>query len=121
MRSLRAITLALMLVAWAAGTAAACLLPSTQLSEEEKACCREMAPQCGEEMQASHSCCTESVKHNQSPLASRGDELRPELTIARLAVDERSSSPLGALIPIGWLTSPSPPGPAPGATSILRI
>lgn len=121
MRYLRAITFGVMLIAWGSGSAAACLLPDSQLTEEEKACCREMASQCGEEMQASHSCCTKSVKHDQSPLTSRGHDLRPELAIARLAADEEGSSPLGAVIPIGWLTSPSPPGPAPGATTILRI
>lgn len=121
MRYLRAITLALMLVAWASGTAAACLLPGAQLSEEEKACCREMPPQCGEQMQASHSCCTKSVNHDQSPLASRGDELRPELAVAQLGFHEGSWSLPAALIAAGSLTSPSPPGPAPGSSSILRI
>ena len=121
MRTLRAITVLVMLFAWAAGTAAACLLPGGQLSEEEKACCREMAPSCGEQMQASHSCCTKSVKTDRSLLAARSDDLNPNLTAARLALEEGSVSPLGAAIPIGSLASHSPPGPAPGAITILRI
>lgn len=121
MRYLRAITLALMLAAWAAGTAAACLLPVSQQTEEEKACCREMASQCGEQMQASHSCCTKSVKHDQSSLAARGHELRPELAAVPLVTDEGSPGPIGAMTSLGSFTSPSPPGPAPGAITVLRI
>ncbi|MGH9493122.1 MAG: hypothetical protein ACRD2K_06445 [Terriglobales bacterium] len=121
MRLLRAITVGVMLVAWATGAVAACLAPDSQLSEEEKACCREMAPSCGEEMQASHSCCTKSVQQVSSLLASRHDGLNPDLTSARLALEEGSVSPLGATIPIGLLASHSPPGSAPGATTILRI
>lgn len=121
MRSLRAIPLALVLAAWAAGTAAACLLPGAQLSEEEKACCREMAPQCGEKMQASHSCCAKSANDDQSSLASRSPGLHPELGVALLASHEGSWSLSGALIPSGAFTSPSPPGLAAGANTILRI
>jgi hypothetical protein len=121
MRCLRAITFGVMLIAWGSGPAAACLLPDSQLTEEEKACCREMAPQCGEEMQASHSCCMKSVKHDQSPLASRGHDLRPELVVAQLRSHEGSWGLPGTLIPTGSFASPSPPGPAPGATTILRI
>ncbi len=121
MRYLRAITLALMLAAWAASTAAACLLPGSQLTEEEKACCRDMAPQCGKEMQVSHSCCPESVTRDQSSLASRSHDLHPDLAVAQLGSREGSWGLPGALIPADSFTSPSPPGPAPGATTILRI
>ena len=121
MRYLRTITIVLMLVAWAASPAVACLLPGPQLTEEKNACCRDMAPRCGEQMQASHSCCTKSVKQDNSLLASRHDGLNPDLTFIRLTFEDASSSPLGAAIPLGVFASHSPPGPAPGATSILRI
>ena len=121
MRYLRAITVGVMLIAWAAGAVAACLLPGSQLSEEEKACCREMAPSCGEKMQASHSCCTKSVRQEGSLLVSRHDGPNPDLIAARLALAEGSMSPLAAAVPIGLLAGHSPPGPAPGATTILRI
>ena len=121
MRLLRAITVGIMLVAWAGGAVAACLLPGSQLTDEEKACRREMAPGCWEQIQASHSCCTKSVKTDRPLLAARSDDLNPDLTTARLALEEGSVSPLGAAIPIGSLASHSPPGPAPGATTILRI
>ena len=121
MRYLRAITVVLTLVAWAASPAVACLLPGSQLTEEGKACCREMTPKCGEEMQASHSCCTKSVKKDNSLLASRAHDLNPDLTFARLTLEDTSLSPFGAAIPLGVFAGPSPPGPAPGATTILRI
>src|SRR5579871_137374 len=36
----------------------ACVLPASSLSAEERACCREMAGNCGEmDMPSSHSCC----------------------------------------------------------------
>ena len=121
MRLLRAITVGVVLLAWAAGTAAACLLPGSQVTEQEKACCREMALKCGEEMQASHSCCTKSVKQDSSLLASRHQGLNPDLTFVDLTLEDASLSPLEAAIAIGLLAGHSPPGPAPGSTTILRI
>ena len=121
MRLLRAITVGIVLVAWAAGAVAACVLPGSQLTEEEKACCREMAPRCGEQMQASHSCCAKSVQQDSSLLASRHQGLNPDLTFVRLTFEDADLNPLGAAMPIGSLASHSPPGPAPGATTILRI
>ena len=112
--------MALMLVAWAAGPVAACCLPISQPAEHQEASCRKMGPQCGDQMQASHSCCTKLVKHEQS-LASRVHELRPELATVQLVAGAGSPSPLGTAISLGWVTSPSPPGPAPGATNILSI
>ena len=120
MRYLRAITLALMLAAWAAGPVAACCLPGSQPAEHQGASCREMGPQCGERMQASHSC-TNPVNLDQSSLAARGQDTRPALAADYLAADAGAPNPLGTAISIGWLTSPSPPGPAPGAITILRI
>ena len=121
MRCLRAITVGIVLVAWAGSAVAACLLPGSQLTEEEKACCREMAARCGEQMQASHSCCTKSVKTDRPLLAARSGDVNPNLTAALLALEAGSVRPLGAAIPIESLASHSPPGPAPGAITILRI
>ena len=72
-------------------------------------------------MQASHSCCAKSVKQDSSLLASRHQGLNPDLTFVRLAIEDASLSPLGAAIPLGLFASHSPPGPAPGPTTILRI
>lgn len=45
--------------------AMACLEPDAQLTEEEKACCREMANQCGSmDMPGDHSCCQKTVQHH---------------------------------------------------------
>src|SRR5258708_5885148 len=45
----------------------ACMLPDSLLTEEERACCKAMADDCGQmEMPASHSCCKITV-HDSDP------------------------------------------------------
>ena len=45
----------------------ACMLPDSLLTEEERACCKEMDGDCGQmEMPASHSCCKMTV-HDSDP------------------------------------------------------
>jgi hypothetical protein len=45
----------------------ACLAPDAQLTDAEKACCREMANQCGDMGKAGdHSCCQTSVQHHDA-------------------------------------------------------
>lgn len=47
----------------------ACVIPDTQLSDVEKACCREMAHQCGNmDMPNGHSCCQTTVKPQPSAM-----------------------------------------------------
>jgi hypothetical protein len=49
--------------------AMACVIPDAQLTDAEKACCRQMANQCGKmEMPNGHSCCDTTVKPQQSAL-----------------------------------------------------
>ena len=58
-----------LLLAWGAVPAMACLLPNAMLTTEENQCCREMAGQCGDMgMPASHSCCQKVVKPAQAVL-----------------------------------------------------
>jgi hypothetical protein len=50
-----------------AAPAMACLLPTVQLSPEEKACCREMGGMCDDMAKnTSHSCCVKVQSHNPS-------------------------------------------------------
>jgi hypothetical protein len=49
--------------------AMACLISDAQLSEAEKACCRQMANQCASmDMPNGHSCCQTMVKPQQSAM-----------------------------------------------------
>jgi hypothetical protein len=49
--------------------AMACVIPDAQLTEAEKACCRQMAQQCGKmDMPNGHSCCDTTVKPQQSAM-----------------------------------------------------
>lgn len=47
----------------------ACMLPDAQMTAAEKACCREMAGDCGKDMQtSSHSCCKTVVSKDNPAL-----------------------------------------------------
>jgi hypothetical protein len=62
----------------------ACLAPDAQLTEEEKACCRQMAEQCASaDMAAGHSCCHPTLtSEHQLFLAGGQENLHPELALS---------------------------------------
>lgn len=100
----------------------ACLAPSASLSEEEKACCREMAGQCGSEGMASgHSCCQKIVTSQQDALVQ---QLAGIDSAAAAAAAIAAEGALPAVDPEQSPDSPSdqhpPPTTSPSRT-VLRI
>jgi hypothetical protein len=101
----------------------ACMLPSRVLTAEEKACCREMANQCGDQgMAKSHSCCETVAPPDQSALAKSSFHLSyqveflylPEVTI------QVAHQPDHAVLHSAVLDY-SPPEAPPISVDILRI
>jgi hypothetical protein len=66
--------------------AMACLQPDTQLTDEEKACCREMANQCGSmDMPGDHSCCHKSVQHHDVAVVKDASHISYSQSSAQVA------------------------------------
>lgn len=101
----------------------ACAVPETQMTQEEMACCKQMAGHCGGAGSGSnHPCCEKVVREPQDAV-----------TVQQFAVDRAlatSSEPVSVvplLIPMSAefrknvLSGASPPGSPPITSSILRI
>ena len=105
--------------------AMACVLPHAQLSEAEKACCREMAGQCGNmDMPNGHSCCQTTVRPQQSAMlepAAKGtfDRLGFAYYVPRPIVSAPQPAVTASSTIRAW-RHPPPPADVP-STEILRI
>jgi hypothetical protein len=102
----------------------ACALPSAALTEQEKACCRRMARQCGgqQQMPRSHSCCKAISPPAQIAIAQPSYKLvhhvqpfgldQPPIQVAGF--------PRHGLATLAMLDH-SPPVAPPSSADILRI
>ena len=123
MRALRQFgVLVLLLASWLT-PAMACMIPDTQMSTEERACCRMMQNQCGQmEMPASHGCCQKTPPNvYDNALDSKAVTLHPvAITVIWLASPELLNPTTSVT---GWVEHPdySPPKSPPSTISILRI
>lgn len=107
------------------GPIMACLVPTAQLSAEEKQCCEEMAGDCGTSsgMPESHSCCVTVVRPHNDLLPSASISLcAPHSN--RIAFDTPLAVPkIESLDQYGvlFVRAHAPPGLALEASSPLRI
>jgi hypothetical protein len=123
MRLLRHFGALVLLLVTCLAPAMACMVPDTQMSTEERACCRMMKNQCGEmEMPASHGCCQKTPPSvHDNALAIKVIALHPVaiaavwLTAAELL--NQTSVVTGSIEHSDY----SPPKSHPSAISILRI
>ncbi len=98
----------------------ACLVSDVQMSEEEKACCREMSGQCSEMHGSSgHSCCKAQMQPQQAALQKHPAPDQIHIMAAALpAVGGLSASHFAIHRPLSWHHPP----PLPEVSSpILRI
>lgn len=99
----------------------ACALPGVQMSDEEKACCRHMADECGSaDMPDSHSCCKKSTA------AQTGSFQMKQCDVSSLEIAAHVSAARLFLAPAVPLVGTEPnifffPESPPGHTSVLRI
>jgi hypothetical protein len=102
----------------------ACMIPDSLLTEEERACCKAMADDCGQmEMPSSHSCCTVTVH--------QGDPFLVNSRFASGPLQSAAGVPLiggsDVFLPLTLMQRPfvalihSPPVSPPSVFSILRI
>jgi hypothetical protein len=122
MRIFRQFGVLLLLVSCLA-PAMACVVSSTEMNPEERACCRAMKNQCGQvEMPASHGCCQKTPPSvHDNALDIKAVTFHPAVaTVIWLAAFELVNPPSTV---IGWVERPdySPPESPPSTISILRI
>jgi hypothetical protein len=101
----------------------ACLQPGVQMSEEESACCREMAGKCGEMgTNSTHSCCQTVVRQDEVGLASQAFTLEHKLLTDAVMLPVSYALPVLAGVQESFLSGVSPPGspPSPQIT-VLRL
>jgi hypothetical protein len=122
-RSLRQIgTILLLLVSFVA-PAMACMTPDTQMTTEERACCRMMHGQCGQmEMPGSDDCCkkTSPAVHDHA-LKTDAVSFHPAVFVTLWAPSFDLLAPKA--IAEGWFLRPehSPPKSPPSIISSLRV
>jgi hypothetical protein len=113
----------LLVLLMAGGQFMACMLPSSVLTAEEKACCREMANQCGHDrMPSSHPCCKTITPADQSAVAKSTFDVNYQVQLlylpqAEIQVAEPPQHVLAAFVVLDH----SPPEAQPFSIDILRI
>lgn len=104
--------------------AMACVLPGTHLSPAERACCKQMASQCGHmQMPMSHGCCQKDI-----PAANQWTVAQTQSAHVYIGLSATAGLPaIGLLQPAAGLPvdvaqpSITVPHSPPVTTSILRI
>ena len=118
MGKLRQVLAFLLVLAWAAPTAIACL-PNPQMTKSEMACCKKMAGDC--RMGAEQHPCCKSVSSSPSPVASLQSKIHfqplPGLVGVVTPLEPTSISQVDQTPAQLGIPPPAPPGPS----SILRI
>jgi hypothetical protein len=123
MRFVAKVGVLLLLLLMAGGQVMACMLPSGVLTAEEKACCREMADQCGHDrMPPSHSCCKTITPPDERAVAKSSFDLNYQVQVLSLpqAIIQVAELPQHVLA-VSAILSHSPPEAQPFSIDILRI
>ena len=123
MRFLRHFGALVLLLVTCLAPAMACMVPDTQMSTEERACCRMMKNQCGQMgMPASHGCCQKAPPSvHDNALDTKSVTFHPAaVPVIWLAAFELVNPTFSIT---GWVERPdySPPKSPPSAISVLRI
>ena len=99
----------------------ACTLPSAILTPAERACCRQMASQCGgEQMPASHSCCKSIAPPFQIPISKSSIQLVYQVHFLYLVTVDPNHLPQNTSLRYPAIDH-SPPDAHPSSPLILRI
>jgi hypothetical protein len=123
MKLWRQFGIVLLLLVFCVGPVMACMTPDTQMTTEERACCRTMQGQCGQmEMLGSNDCCKKvpSAVH-ENALKTDTASFHPAVfvTLWVLSFDLLAPQDLAE----GWLPrlEHSPPKSPPSIISSLRV
>jgi len=123
MHTIRRIGVAFALLVSLFAPSMACALPSSRLTDPERACCRRMQGECGQmKMPASHSCCRHDVgpSHVDATQPQSGS-FHPVISLPVLLPQSALTQP--PTVAGQWIVTPdhSPPISSAPAISILRI
>jgi hypothetical protein len=124
MRIFRQFGVLVLLLVSCLAPAMACVVSSTEMNPEERACCRMMKNQCGQmdNMPGSHGCCQKTVPSvHDNALDTKAVTFHPLVApVIWLAAFELVNP---ASTVTGWVERPdySPPESPPKTISILRI
>jgi hypothetical protein len=114
--------IAIALAAWFMTPALACLLPNRQLTQEEHACCKQMAKQCGSmRMASSHKCCQAEVRVPNAFLKASGTVLHTAEHSSFVITQIPQIKPATEFNLHVGSSIHSPPESPPSSTTILRI
>jgi hypothetical protein len=123
MKALRQLGVLVLLLVSCVAPAMACMVPSAQMSNQERACCRMMKNQCGQMgMPASHGCCQRtSVGVHDNALDTKATNVHPVAAPVVWLAAFDLVNPTSTVA--GWVEHPdySPPKSPPTTISILRI
>jgi hypothetical protein len=98
----------------------ACLVPSEQLTSEERECCKHMSDMCGRgSMPSSHSCCQTTVRPTDDATLTAARSIFP-IVLAAIAVNAYSE-PAPTENDAAAFIAPSPPESPPATNTVLRI
>jgi hypothetical protein len=99
----------------------ACLSPASSLNAEERACCREMANECGDmDMPSSHSCCKTLSGPDQNAVAKVSFKLSTQLELAYFVQPLEFSATIPLASHVVAILGRSPPETPTAAFEILR-
>jgi len=120
---LRQIGVILLLMVTFAAPAMACMTPETQMTSEEKACCRMMKNQCEQGgMSGAHDCCKKAPKAVfDIALKTNALSFHPVAFVAVWASSLEILAPRDTRIELTQRPQYPPPKSPPAATAILRI
>ena len=114
---------AAVLLVFVGAPAMACLMPSAQLTEQEKSCCQKMANECGSmAMHGDHSCCQKTKQQDSAVVKDATHFIFLQASVQVADMDVRLSSALS----IGYTFGPEqlrhpPPQFSSPFVEILRI
>lgn len=123
MRVLRQFGVLVLLLVSCLAPAMACMVPSAEMSAQERACCRMMKNHCGQMgMPASHGCCHETPPSvHDNALDTKTVTFHPIAAPVIWLTAAELVDPISTVT--GWGEDPddSPPKSPPSTVSILRI
>jgi len=122
MKAVRQLGALLVLLMWAAVPTMVCVMPTAQMTESERACCRQMKMSCGNmDMPSSHGCCHKDIQADQASAVHTNVPAGPSLDLTAISIVPvivPSAQPGTFFI---GSSDASPPKPPPAAINVLRI
>lgn len=108
---------------WTSSPLLSCVLSFAQMNQEEMACCKQMAGDCGAMNNSAHSCCKKVAPASDAlAFSSAGTQPLPDPQLSSLPIVSIPNSVLPGEPQVVRIFSPSHSPPLPnGSSLVLRI